>query len=219
MGEPALARTRTQDEGRLRAVIDDNADFVWRTLRRLGLPADAADDAAQRVFLVASERMGDIAPGAEHAFLFRTAVHIAARLRRGIARRREELRDEPDDDHVDPATELYPWGDAPPSAELAVYGCTTCLNPLMPVGALPGGADAWGVRQLAGNVAEWVLDSDAPCANPPQAETQPANTTDGFRVIKGGDTFHADDYLRAAARESQVPDVVVALGFRCAKRS
>ena len=85
----------TEDDVRLRQIIDQQADFVWRVLRRLGLPADVAEDAAQRVFLVVSQRIAQIAPGAEQAFLFRTAVHVAARTRRSIQRRREELTDDP----------------------------------------------------------------------------------------------------------------------------
>ena len=103
----AAAGTHKPDERRLRAVIDEHADFIWRSLRRLGLPSDAAEDAAQRVFLVASQRLGGIAPGAEQAFLFRTAVHVASRARRAYIRRREDL-------HADPGVELV---DSAPSTE------------------------------------------------------------------------------------------------------
>jgi len=86
------------DPARLRALLAEHLDFIWRSLRRLGLPPDAADDATQRVFLVASERLDDIEPGRERAFLFNTALRVASSVRRTFARRREVLRgdDEPD---------------------------------------------------------------------------------------------------------------------------
>jgi RNA polymerase sigma-70 factor, ECF subfamily len=102
-GTPDSAGSRPVDESRLRTIIDTHADFIWRSLRRLGLPADAAEDAAQRVFLVASERLAEIRPGAEQAFLFKTAVHIAARTRRAFVRRREDLVEDAAAEVVDPA--------------------------------------------------------------------------------------------------------------------
>src|SRR6201995_4708859 len=47
---------------RLRRVATAHLDFVWRCLRRFGVPAADADDAAQQVFLVASQKLDD-APG------------------------------------------------------------------------------------------------------------------------------------------------------------
>ncbi len=64
--------------------------FVWRVLRRLGLAPADADDAAQRVMMVATKRLDDIRPGQERAFLYRTSAFIVARERRGRQRRREE---------------------------------------------------------------------------------------------------------------------------------
>ena len=77
------------DDPRLVAMVRDHLDFTWRSLRRLGLPADAADDAVQRVFLVASARLADIDPGRERAFLFNTALRVASSEKRSFARRRE----------------------------------------------------------------------------------------------------------------------------------
>ncbi len=79
---------------RLRALFEQHFDFVWRSLRRLGLPEHVADDASQRVFVVASRRLADIEPGRERAFLFRTALRVACSERRTIGRRREVLCEE-----------------------------------------------------------------------------------------------------------------------------
>ena len=81
--QPAARRAR------LRALVDDHIDFVARSLRNLGVPEADIDDAVQRTFLVAARRFDEIRPGAEKAFLFRTAVHDAAHVRRTLARRRE----------------------------------------------------------------------------------------------------------------------------------
>jgi len=73
------------DEARLRAMLDANFDFVWRALCGLGVPASGADDAAQQVFLVASQKLAAIEPGSERAFLAATARGIAANIRRSRA--------------------------------------------------------------------------------------------------------------------------------------
>jgi RNA polymerase sigma-70 factor (ECF subfamily) len=66
-----------------------NYQFIWRTLRRLGLPPDVADDTAQQVFVIAAEKIDQIALGSERAFLFQTAIRGAMSVRRDLARKRE----------------------------------------------------------------------------------------------------------------------------------
>ena len=88
VGSADDSRGRT-DDPRLAGMVRDYLAFTWRLLRRLGLPADLADDAVQRVFLVASARLSDIKPGRERAFLFNTALRIASSEKRSFARRRE----------------------------------------------------------------------------------------------------------------------------------
>jgi RNA polymerase sigma-70 factor (ECF subfamily) len=88
-------------EDRLRQLIDAHFDFIWRSLRRLGVSRADSDDGAQRVFVVASRRLGDIEPGKERAFLFSTAYRIAREMRRASARRPEAPLE--DTDLADPA--------------------------------------------------------------------------------------------------------------------
>jgi RNA polymerase sigma-70 factor (ECF subfamily) len=90
--EAPRAVSAPADAARLRAMVEQHLDFTWRSLRRLGLPPDVADDATQRVFLVASQRLADIQVGCERAFLFNTAVRVASSERRTHARRREVLQ-------------------------------------------------------------------------------------------------------------------------------
>ena len=66
---------------RLVAIVRSDYDFLWRTVRRLGLPPEAADDAVQQIFLVVSRRLPEIAVGAERTFLYRTAVYVVRKAR------------------------------------------------------------------------------------------------------------------------------------------
>jgi RNA polymerase sigma-70 factor, ECF subfamily len=79
--------------------------FVWRTLRRFGVPESDAQDAAQRVFVIATERLDRIHPKKERAFLFGTAVRIADKVRRSHARK-------PAVSESDPDREPSPWPSA-----------------------------------------------------------------------------------------------------------
>ncbi len=74
-------------------MVDAHHAFIWRSLRGLGVPQGAADDAAQHVFLVAAQKLDAIEQGSERAFLFRTAVGVAANARRAQAKR-HEVQDE-----------------------------------------------------------------------------------------------------------------------------
>jgi RNA polymerase sigma-70 factor (ECF subfamily) len=87
----ATMTTRTPEhEARIRAMVTSNFEFIWRTLRGLGVPASNADDAAQQVFLIASQKLDAITLGSERAFLFSTARGVAANARRSISRSREQ---------------------------------------------------------------------------------------------------------------------------------
>jgi RNA polymerase sigma-70 factor, ECF subfamily len=81
-------------EVRFRRMVDTQFDFIWRTLRGLGVPAANADDAAQQVFLVAAQKLDLITEGSERSFLFSTARGIAANARRARMRSREVLDDD-----------------------------------------------------------------------------------------------------------------------------
>lgn len=68
-------------------LVTDHLAFVWRSLRRFGVrPADV-DDATQRVFLIANDKLSSIRPGSERSFLVAVAMRVASHTRRSNQRR------------------------------------------------------------------------------------------------------------------------------------
>lgn len=91
------ARPESADVDRLSAMFHHHHDFVWRSVRRLGVHEAAVDDAVQEVFVVASRKLASIDVGKEKAFLFGTAMRIASDARRAVQRRRQSsASDEPE---------------------------------------------------------------------------------------------------------------------------
>jgi RNA polymerase sigma-70 factor (ECF subfamily) len=81
---------------RVRAIAEAHYDFLWRSLRRLGVAAPDVEDAAQQVLLVLMRRIDAVRPGAERAFLFGTAMRVAQQARKR-AGRGPELHEELDE--------------------------------------------------------------------------------------------------------------------------
>ena len=88
LSEPGARASGLARDERLAAMAADNFQFIWRSLRRLGVVPPLVDDAAQQVFEVVARRLGEIELGRERAFLFKTAVFVAAEARRTAAKRR-----------------------------------------------------------------------------------------------------------------------------------
>ncbi len=88
LSNPVTQRDTSRD-ARLRSMMDEHFDVVWRALRRLGVTDAGVDDAAQQVFLVASRRLDTIERGGERAYLLGIALRVASDARRAVKRRRE----------------------------------------------------------------------------------------------------------------------------------
>ena len=89
-------------DARLRAMVGAYFDFIWRSLRRLGVPQCDVDDCTQQVFWVAARKLDDIQAESERAYLFSTAMRVASDARRSRTRRRE-VNEEDAGEPCDPA--------------------------------------------------------------------------------------------------------------------
>jgi RNA polymerase sigma-70 factor (ECF subfamily) len=98
--EAGAAVSRRRD-ARITAIVRTEHDFIWRLLRRLGVPEASVDDATQQVFCVAARRVDDIRPGSERSFLFGAALRVASDRRRS-REYRERPRGEATDE-IDPS--------------------------------------------------------------------------------------------------------------------
>lgn len=94
MTTAAISVTHAERAGRtcasrVRSIVELHYDSVWRALRRFGVEAGAADDAAQQVFCVLARRIDEIAPGKERSFLFGVALRVAKNAQRALRRHPE----------------------------------------------------------------------------------------------------------------------------------
>jgi RNA polymerase sigma-70 factor (ECF subfamily) len=65
------------DQIRLERMCASHHKLVWRAMRRRGLGPEEAADVTQETFLVAAQRLRDIQPDSERAFLVGTAMRVA----------------------------------------------------------------------------------------------------------------------------------------------
>jgi len=113
------------------------------------------------------------------------------------------------------ARAAYPWGEQAPSCALGnVTGCTGRVEAAHEAGATPR-----GVRDLGGNLREWVLDY---YKNPYDvAPINPAGPDEGtLRVVRGGSFRSSLQSLRVWARDTADPSqrseaAIGDIGFRC----
>lgn len=96
---------------RLRDLIDRNLDFLWRSLRRLGVCEADLGDAVQQVFWIATCKLAQIEEGKERAFLFQSALRVSANTRRA-RRRRKEVVEEGWVDQADSSPRPDDWAEA-----------------------------------------------------------------------------------------------------------
>lgn len=105
----------------------------------------------------------------------------------------------------------YPWGGPDVTTEYANYSSEAPLAP----GSKPLGNGRWDQADLAGNLAEWVLDynggypeSCQDCVNAASAST---------RVFRGGAYALDESSALASVRDSLAPVTALSfMGFRCA---
>jgi sulfatase modifying factor 1 len=113
----------------------------------------------------------------------------------------------------------FPWGSAQADDSRANFGCDAAKGAcrLERVGSKPAGDGKWGHSDLAGNVAEWVLDFHGTMAPDCRDCALLQDETFG-REARGGDFVHTEAELATSSRIGFAPEVgQTFLGFRCAR--
>jgi serine/threonine-protein kinase len=115
-----------------------------------------------------------------------------------------------------PDAYLYPWGNTPPSSNLANYGDQ--IGDIVRVGSYPENVSPYGALDMAGNVYEWVADYFSTtyyASSPPSNPTGPDSGK--YRVMRGGSWQLEMERLLTYEREVSQPSYGNSnLGFRCA---
>jgi len=112
----------------------------------------------------------------------------------------------------------YPWGEESAGCDRAVYytNAAYCEDIPAPVGSRsPAGDSPFGLRDTAGNVAEWVFDAYGRYSLGAQIDpTGPAGGT--LRVLRGGGLRDTAESIRTTLRFGADPaDRSEGVGFRC----
>lgn len=90
---PAKSSTKavTEAKASFEQIYDEHFDFVWRSVRRLGVPDHQVDDAVQDVFVVVHRRLADFeGRSSMRTWLFGIALKVARSHRRRAARKGTE---------------------------------------------------------------------------------------------------------------------------------
>ncbi len=116
---------------------------------------------------------------------------------------------------------LFPWGDTAPDNQHAMFGQHHMheIPILAPVDSQSSGQSPYGLRHMAGNVAEWVQDWFGFDYYAYMPERNPPGPTSGrYKSLRGGSWKSNPIMLRTATRSGSPPDQRSAtVGFRCAK--
>jgi iron(II)-dependent oxidoreductase len=122
-------------------------------------------------------------------------------------------------DPVEGRKRRFPWGDTPPSAELANLGGRRFAP--APAGSCPAGASAYGVLQLVGDVWEWTASDFGgyPGFAPfPYREYSEVFFGSEYKVLRGGSWATHPLVSRGTFRNWDFPiRRQIFAGFRCAR--
>ena len=113
----------------------------------------------------------------------------------------------------------YPWGNFDPMCQLAHYlGCALGDTSPLPVASKTGDSP-FGLKDMAGNVLEWVSDwhSNTYYYGSPMMDPKGPDTG-VYKVLRGGGVGHGTSYLRSSYRHTSAPIFPSErVGFRCAR--
>ncbi|MGQ0667276.1 MAG: formylglycine-generating enzyme family protein [Nitrospiraceae bacterium] len=120
-----------------------------------------------------------------------------------------------------PDGNLFPWGTAAPDGRRAMFGQHHVheIPILSSVDSHHEGESPYGLRHMAGNVAEWTQDWFGFDYYAYMPERNPPGPTSGrYKSLRGGSWKSNPIMLRTATRNGSPPDQRSAtIGFRCAK--
>ena len=121
---------------------------------------------------------------------------------------------------------IYPWGNKPPTHNLArylqVWTEEVKHHVMVPVDLFTKGASPYGALHMAGNVKEWVDDwFDREYYNEPTNHINPKGQIGGeYKVLKGGSWRDLTGFIYSSFRNNSYPDSRLDdYGFRCAKNT
>jgi RNA polymerase sigma-70 factor (ECF subfamily) len=82
----ALASAVATRDALVRRAVREHHGWVYRLLRRMGVPERDAEDAQQQVFWVYARNLERVDAGRDKAFLFGVALRVAQAIRRRLGR-------------------------------------------------------------------------------------------------------------------------------------
>ena len=108
----------------------------------------------------------------------------------------------------------YPWGDRFPTDADACWNLSNMRRGTCPVGSFP--SNAYGLRDMAGNVSEWVFDWYE--EYPSEAVDYRGPARGQSRICRGGSWMIADPgFMKTSTRDDRPADYAGDnVGFRCA---
>jgi RNA polymerase sigma-70 factor, ECF subfamily len=90
---------------RVHALVNEYMDFVWRSLRRLGVVEADCDDGCQRVWVVLAQKLPNVQPAKIRSYVFSVVVRVASEMRRQHRRHQHVAFDELDAEPTRPEAE------------------------------------------------------------------------------------------------------------------
>ncbi len=160
-------------------LYDLHFEFIWRSLRRLGVPRASLDDATQDVFVVAFRRLSDFANrSSPKTWLAGIAVKVAADCRRRLRRK----------GGLEPLSDSLEDGRPGPDARTAVTEALRRLDAVL-VCLDDGQREVFVLAELEGMTAPEIAEATATNLNTVYSRLRAARSAfdESLRRLQRGD--------------------------------